>query len=85
MAVMIRLARRGAKKKPFYRVVVADREAPRDGDFIEVVGHYNPMTDPADVKLKAERISYWLGKGARPTDTVAQLLKKAGIGASVTT
>lgn len=79
MAVKIRLTRRGAKKKPFYRVIVADIEAPRDGDFIEVVGHYNPMIEPAEIKLKEDRITYWLSKGAKPTETVAQLLKKVGI------
>lgn len=79
MAVKIRMTRRGAKKKPFYRVVVADSEAPRDGDFIEVVGHYNPMTEPAEINLKGERISYWLEQGAVPSETVSHLIKKAGI------
>lgn len=77
MAVKIRLTRRGTKKKPFYRVVVADSEAPRDGDFLEVVGTYDPMIEPAKVDLKTERINHWLEKGATPTDTVRQLLKKA--------
>lgn len=77
--VRIRLTRRGTKKKPFYRVVVADIEAPRDGDFIEVVGTYDPMAEPAAVDLKAERVAYWLAKGAQPTDTVRSLIKKAGI------
>ncbi|MBI5491456.1 MAG: 30S ribosomal protein S16 [Deltaproteobacteria bacterium] len=76
MAVKIRLTRQGGKKKPFYRIVVADSEAPRDGSFIEVVGNYNPMTEPPKVTLKDDRISFWLGKGAVPTDTVRQLLKK---------
>ncbi|MBE7414946.1 MAG: 30S ribosomal protein S16 [Deltaproteobacteria bacterium] len=77
MAVKIRLTRQGAKKKPFYRIVVADSEAPRDGDFLEVVGTYDPMAEPARVALKGDRVSYWLSKGAVPTDTVRQLLKKA--------
>jgi len=77
MAVKIRLTRQGGKKKPFYRIVVADSEAPRDGSFLEVVGTYDPMTEPAKVDLKGERVEYWLGKGAVPTDTVKQLLKKA--------
>lgn len=78
MAVKIRLTRQGGKKKPFYRIVVADSEAPRDGSFLEVVGTYNPMTEPAKLDVKADRISFWLGQGATPTDTVKQLLKKAG-------
>jgi len=77
MAVKIRLTRQGAKKKPFYRIVVADSEAPRDGSFLEVIGTYNPMTEPATVDLKGERVAYWLDQGAVPTDTVKQLLKKA--------
>ncbi|MDO8426586.1 MAG: 30S ribosomal protein S16 [Deltaproteobacteria bacterium] len=75
MAVKIRLTRQGGKKKPFYRIVVADSEAPRDGSFIEVVGNYDPMTEPPKVTLKDERISFWLNKGATPTDTVKQILK----------
>ena len=78
MAVKIRLARHGAKKRPFYRIVVADGESPRDGRFIEVVGTYNPLPDPAEVTLKSERIDYWLGQGALPTHTVKNLLKKQG-------
>lgn len=77
MAVKIRLTRQGGKKKPFYRIVVADSEAPRDGSFLEVVGTYNPMVETAQVSLKNERVAYWLGQGAIPTDTVKQLLKKA--------
>ncbi|OGP94671.1 MAG: 30S ribosomal protein S16 [Deltaproteobacteria bacterium RBG_19FT_COMBO_56_10] len=77
MAVKIRLTRQGAKKKPFYRIVVADSEAPRDGSFLEVIGTYNPMTEPATVDLKGERVAFWLNQGAVPTDTVKQLLKKA--------
>ena len=78
MAVKIRLARHGAKKRPFYRIVVADSEAPRDGRFLEKVGTYNPLKDPAVVNLENERIKYWMGQGAIPTDTVKSLLKKEG-------
>ena len=78
MSVRIRLARRGAKKKPFYRIVVADIEAPRDGKFLEIVGTYDPLQDPAAVTLKTERLQYWMGEGAQPTDTVQSLLKKEG-------
>ena len=79
MAVKIRLRRMGAKKAPFYRVVVADSRYPRDGRFIEEVGYYNPLTDPAEVKVDAEAIKKWIGNGAQPTDTVKALLKKEGI------
>jgi small subunit ribosomal protein S16 len=79
MSVKIRLARHGAKKKPFYRIVVTDNESPRDGRFLEMVGTYNPLQDPAEVTLKAERVEYWIGQGAIPTDTVKNLLKKEGI------
>ena len=78
MSVKIRLARHGAKKKPFYRIVIADSESPRDGRFLENVGTYNPLTDPVGVSLKQERIKYWIGQGAIPTDTVKSLLKKQG-------
>ena len=78
MAVKIRLKRMGAKKKPFYRVVVADSRAPRDGRFIEEIGYYNPMTEPKDIKLDAELAKKWLANGAQPTDTVRSLLKKSG-------
>jgi small subunit ribosomal protein S16 len=77
MAVKIRLTRQGGKKKPFYRIVVADSEAPRDGSFLEVVGTYNPMTEPAKVELKGDRVAFWLDQGAIPSDTVKQILKKA--------
>lgn len=77
MAVKMRLTRQGGKKKPFYRIVVADSEAPRDGSFIEVVGTYDPMINPAKVDLKSERVSFWLEKGVIPTATVKQILKKA--------
>ncbi|MBQ2705103.1 MAG: 30S ribosomal protein S16 [Clostridia bacterium] len=79
MAVKIRLRRMGAKKAPFYRVVVADSRFPRDGRFIEEVGYYNPLTEPAEVKVDAEAIKKWIGNGAQPTDTVKALLKKEGI------
>lgn len=76
--VKIRLARHGAKKKPFYRIVVADSRAPRDGRFIEQIGFYNPLTDPAIVELKRDKLDKWLQHGAQPTDTAARLIKKAG-------
>ena len=78
MAVKIRLARHGAKKKPFYRIVVADSESPRDGKYLENVGTYNPLLDPVQVTLKSERIQYWIDQGAKPSDTVRSLLKKEG-------
>ena len=77
--VKIRLRRMGAKKRPYYRIVVADSKAPRDGRSIEEVGTYNPLTDPAEVTLKTERIQEWIKNGAQPTDTVRALLKKAGV------
>lgn len=79
MSVKIRLARGGAKKKPFYQVVVADERFPRDGRFIENLGQYDPKVDPPMVNLKEERTLEWLQKGAQPTDTVRQLLRKQGI------
>lgn len=79
MAVKIRLRRMGSKKAPFYRVVVADSRYPRDGRFIEEIGTYNPLTDPATIKIDAEKAQKWLGNGAQPTDTVKVLLKKASI------
>ena len=79
MSVKIRLARHGTKTRPFYRIVVADSESPRDGKFLEVVGTYNPLMDPAEVNLKDERVKYWMGQGAIPTGTVKNLLKKQGI------
>ena len=72
----IRLRRAGATRKPHYRVVVADSREPRDGRFVEVLGHYDPRRDPAVVKIDAERAQYWIGKGARPSDTVRSMLKK---------
>ena len=79
MAVKIRLRRMGAKKAPFYRVVVADSRYPRDGRFIEELGTYNPMTSEAAVQIDAERAQAWIKNGAQPTDTVRGLLKKAGV------
>ncbi len=83
MSVKIRLARHGSKKRPFYRIVVADSESPRDGRFLENVGTYNPLVDPAEVSLKQERIKYWIDQGAIPTDTVKSLLKKEGFFANL--
>lgn len=77
--VKIRLKRMGAHKKPFYRVVVADSRSPRDGRFIEEIGYYNPLTDPADIRIDEEKAKKWLGNGAQPTDTVRGLFKKTGI------
>ena len=79
MAVKIRLTRMGDKKSPFYRVVVADSRAPRDGKFIDIVGTYNPKTEPAEIKINSEKATEWIKKGAQPTDTVKALIKKAGI------
>ena len=78
MAVKIRLARYGAKKKPFYRIVVADIESPRNGRYLEKVGTYDPLQDPAKISLENERIQYWIDQGAIPTNTVKSLLKKEG-------
>lgn len=77
--VKIRLRRMGAKKNPFYRIVVADSHFPRDGRFIEEIGTYDPLTAPAEIKVDAERAKYWLGCGAQPTETVRALLKKAEV------
>ena len=79
MAVKIRLRRMGAKKAPFYRVVVADSRYPRDGRFIEEIGYYDPMKNPADIKIDAEKAQKWLNNGAQPTDTVKALLNKSDI------
>ncbi len=79
MSVKIRLKRMGMKKKPFYRVVVADVRCPRDGRFIEEIGYYDPMTEPATVKIDGESAKKWIQNGAQPTDTVRVLLKKSGI------
>ncbi len=77
--VKLRLKRMGAKKAPFYRIVVADSRYPRDGRFIDEVGYYNPLTDPIDLKVDTEKVQKWISNGAQPTDTVKSLLKKAGI------
>ena len=79
MAVKIRLRRLGAKKKPFYRVIVSDSRSPRNGRFIEEIGYYDPNTEPNTVKIDAEAAKKWLATGAQPTETVAKLLKIAGI------
>ena len=79
MAVKMRLRRRGAKKAPFYRVIVADERSPRDGKFIDEIGYYNPLTNPADIKINAEKAEKWLQNGAQPTETVKSLLRKSGI------
>ena len=79
MAVKIRLRRMGQKKAPFYRVVVADSRYPRDGRFIEEIGYYNPITEPAEIKIDAEKAKKWIANGAQPTETVKVLLKKTGI------
>ncbi|MBW2491344.1 MAG: 30S ribosomal protein S16 [Deltaproteobacteria bacterium] len=84
MSVKIRLARHGAKKRPFYRIVVADNKSPRDGRFLENVGTYNPLLDSAKVDLKQDRIKYWIDQGAILTDTVKSLLKKEGFFAKLT-
>ncbi len=79
MAVRIRLTRMGAKKKPFYRLVVADSRAPRDGKFIEILGSYNPISEPAEIKIDEEKALDWLQKGAQPSDTARSVLSKAGV------
>lgn len=79
MAVKIRLKRMGAKKNPFYRVVVADSRYPRDGRFIEEIGTYNPLVEPAEVKIDTDKAAQWIKNGAQPTDTVKSLLKKTGV------
>lgn len=79
MAVKIRLRRMGAKKNPFYRIVVADSRYPRDGRFIEEIGTYDPLKTPADVKIDADKAKQWIANGAQPTDTVKDILKKGGV------
>ncbi|MBE6602201.1 MAG: 30S ribosomal protein S16 [Clostridia bacterium] len=79
MAVKMRLRRMGAKKAPFYRVIVADSRSPRDGRFIEEIGYYNPLTNPAEIKIDGEKAKKWIANGAQPTETVKSLLKKSGI------
>ena len=80
MAVRMRLARVGSKKNPIYRVVVADARAPRDGRFIEIVGRYNPQTDPSTIELDEAKVQGWLAKGAQPSNAVSRLLKAVGVG-----
>ena len=79
MAVKIRLTRLGDKKSPFYRVVVADSRSPRDGRFIDIVGTYNPLKNPAEIKIDAEKAKQWISNGAQPTDTARALLVQAGV------
>ena len=79
MAVKMRLRTMGMKKAPFYRVIVADSRSPRDGRFIEEIGYYNPLTEPAEIKIDAEKAKKWIANGAQPTETVKSLLKKSGI------
>lgn len=79
MAVRIRLKRMGAKKRPFYRVIVADARAPRDGRFIDTLGTYNPLTNPAEARLDAEKVRLWLSRGAQPSDPVRHLLAREGL------
>ena len=79
MAVKMRLTRIGKKKNPFYRVVIADARSPRDGRFVEEIGYYNPLTEPAEIKIDAEKAKQWIKNGAQPTATVKALLKKSGI------
>ena len=79
MAVKMRLTRVGSKKNPIYRVVVADSRSPRDGKFIEIVGRYNPQTDPSTIELDEQKVKDWLGKGAQPSDAVQKLLKAKNI------
>lgn len=79
MAVKIRLRRMGAKKAPYYRVVVADSRYPRDGRFIEEIGSYDPMKNPAEIKIDVEKAAKWIQNGAQPTDTVKVILKKSGV------
>lgn len=77
--VKIRLKRMGMKKRPFYRIVVTDSRSARDGRFIEEIGYYNPLSEPAEIRIDQERAKYWLGNGAQPTDTTRGLLKKGGV------
>lgn len=77
--IKIRLRRMGAKKRPFYRIVAAEHSSPRDGRFIEVLGHYDPLTEPATIKVNEDRARYWISVGAKPSATVAGLLKRAGV------
>ena len=83
MAVRIRLTRMGTKKKPFYRLVAADSEAPRDGRFLEILGYYDPMKEPAEVNIQEDKVKYWLDKGAKVSDSVRSLLAKNGFAKSL--
>ncbi len=79
MAVVLRMTRRGAKKKPFYRIVAADSRSPRDGKFLEMLGTYDPLKSENNIKIDAEKVNSWIKKGAKPSETVASLLKKVGV------
>ena len=79
MAVVLRMTRRGSKKKPFYRIVAADSRSPRDGKFLEMLGTYDPLKTENNIKIDSEKVASWVKKGAKPSDTVASLLKKAGV------
>ena len=82
MAVHIRLTRKGRKKQPFYRIVVADSQAPRDGKFLDIVGTYDPMREPAEIRIDSEKLNHWIGKGALPSVTVRSLIKKQAAAAA---
>ena len=84
MAVKLRLTRVGSKKNPVYRIVAADSRSPRDGKFLEIVGRYNPQTDPSSIELDEERVRDWLSKGAQPSESVSRLLKAQGVGGKPT-
>ena len=79
MAVVLRMTRRGTKKKPFYRIVAADSRSPRDGKFLEMLGTYDPLKSENNIKIDSEKVASWVKKGAKPSETVASLLKKAGV------
>ena len=79
MAVVLRMTRRGSKKKPFYRIVAADSRSPRDGKFLEMLGTYDPLKSENNIKIDSEKVASWVKKGAKPSETVASLLKKAGV------
>jgi small subunit ribosomal protein S16 len=79
MAVRLRLTRKGANKKPYYRLVAADSEASRDGKFLEILGSYNPMKNPVEIKIHKDRVNYWLEKGASPSESVRAILRKEGL------
>ena len=79
MAVVLRMTRRGSNKKPFYRIVAADSRSPRDGKFLEMLGTYDPLKSESNIKIDTEKVASWIKKGAKPSETVASLLKKAGV------